>query len=170
MALVSHKWYNYPNGKRSPGGVGSTPGASHERISFMTASDHITRTKICTRCGVELPLSRFKERSDCPGRFRGACIDCERARLRHLYRSDPAYAARKRAHRSNKRQYGEKDRARKRLLHALRMGYVVKPAACSRCGATTKIQGHHEDYERPLDVVWLCSCCHGERHRKTEGA
>lgn len=33
------------------------------------------------------------------------------------------------------------------------------------CGAL-KTHAHHEDYSRPLDVVWLCPCHHARRHRE----
>lgn len=36
--------------------------------------------------------------------------------------------------------------------------------ACESCGAENA-QRHHDDYERPLDVRWLCSSCHGREHR-----
>jgi hypothetical protein len=42
----------------------------------------------------------------------------------------------------------------------------MKPAACSACGLVGRVQGHHEDYSKPLDVIWLCQKCHGLRHRK----
>jgi len=38
------------------------------------------------------------------------------------------------------------------------------PAACSRCGSTDKLVKHHPDYDKPLDVVWLCRKCHRKAH------
>jgi len=46
--------------------------------------------------------------------------------------------------------------------NALRDGKVVK-RPCEVCG-DPKSQGHHEDYSKPLDVVWLCTVHHGARH------
>ncbi len=60
--------------------------------------------------------------------------------------------------------------ARCQLKEAVRMGKVAKPSACSLCGAEPEprlIHGHHNDYTKPLDVVWCCSVCHGKLHRKT---
>lgn len=39
----------------------------------------------------------------------------------------------------------------------------IRRQPCMVCG-DQKAQGHHEDYTRPLDVHWLCTKHHGERH------
>jgi ribosomal protein S27AE len=36
---------------------------------------------------------------------------------------------------------------------------------CVRCGATKSL-AHHEDYDKPLDVMWLCQPCHKQRHKE----
>lgn len=58
-------------------------------------------------------------------------------------------------------------RARAQYLFALAMqrGDLIRPDACERCGGTErKIHGHHDDYEIPLAVRWLCSLCHVTHH------
>jgi hypothetical protein len=51
------------------------------------------------------------------------------------------------------------------VSYAVEKGRMVRPEICSRCGAGGKIQGHHRDYDKPLEVEWLCIGCHGEVHR-----
>jgi len=59
----------------------------------------------------------------------------------------------------------KKVEARNMVKTAVINGTLKKPASCSECGAeNVRIDGHHEDYDKPLDVVWLCAACHGKRH------
>jgi len=57
--------------------------------------------------------------------------------------------------------------ARRMSARALRGGALSRPDACGKCGrvrAGWPVQAHHESYLNPLDVQWLCSGCHAERH------
>lgn len=39
--------------------------------------------------------------------------------------------------------------------------YGIKPDGCSVCKEKTgKIEGHHPDYEKPLEIIWACRDCH----------
>lgn len=49
---------------------------------------------------------------------------------------------------------------------ALREGLLIRPSCCSACGKRGKIDGHHADYSKPLDVEWLCRSCHTAVHRR----
>lgn len=57
-------------------------------------------------------------------------------------------------------------RAHEAVRKALRNGQLVKPSQCSRCAGGKRIEAHHDDYNKPLDVRWLCQQCHGLRHRE----
>jgi len=54
-----------------------------------------------------------------------------------------------------KEKYGE-------YVNAIRDGRVTQQP-CEICGKE-KAQGHHEDYSKPLNVVWLCIRHHQDRH------
>ena len=54
--------------------------------------------------------------------------------------------------------------ARRKLRDAVKWGHVEKPSVCNRCPTTKNIQGHHDDYYKPLEVIWLCSTCHNILH------
>jgi hypothetical protein len=48
----------------------------------------------------------------------------------------------------------EKHRARKAAQR------LQRPRACQRCGALGRVDAHHRDHSRPLDVEFLCRGCH----------
>lgn len=57
----------------------------------------------------------------------------------------------------------EKDRVHKIVFVAKRNGSLVK-GICF-CGST-KVEAHHEDYSKPLEVIWLCKKHHGQADKK----
>lgn len=58
-----------------------------------------------------------------------------------------------------------KTKAREIFSRAVSNGKVKRKNICEQCGSTTKIEGHHPDYNKPLDVVWLCRECHRHLHK-----
>lgn len=55
-------------------------------------------------------------------------------------------------------------RAASAVTQAIRKGQLVRPSVCSRCGGSNRIEAHHADYSKPLDVEWLCRRCHNRHH------
>jgi len=56
-------------------------------------------------------------------------------------------------------------KARRKAQKAKSTGKLIEEP-CQRCGLTKNIHMHHEDYSKPLDVVWLCAKCHTARHKE----
>ena len=52
---------------------------------------------------------------------------------------------------------------------AVLAGQLV-PRPCVVCGKSDRVHGHHEDYARPLDVIWLCPIHHSGRHHYHDDA
>lgn len=112
----------------------------------------------------------------------GFCKECTKERIRNA-RLDPRYrdkmlAYEKERRRTKKRKHLElasgrrrrkrnstKYRANTALSNARRRG-AVRPKPCWVCGTNEKIQGHHYDYDKPLEVLWLCHEHHLDMHRQ----
>jgi hypothetical protein len=59
--------------------------------------------------------------------------------------------------------------ARTLVFDAVADGVLVRPQTCSRCLAPTPhIVAHHENYDRPFQVIWLCHACHYRIHNTPE--
>ena len=50
------------------------------------------------------------------------------------------------------------------VAQAIRNGLLVR-MPCVRCNEA-KTVAHHEDYDYPLVVMWLCQACHKQRHKE----
>lgn len=62
-------------------------------------------------------------------------------------------------------RYPEKWRARQLARYAIKIGQIIKQP-CEVCGEM-KVQAHHEDYSKPLEINWVCIKHHREKyHRK----
>lgn len=145
-------------------------------------------TKQCKVCGVT------DNHADFYNGINNKCKECHKSAVREnrlqkvdyyrkydakRYRSDPRVRARierylktdagKKKSAAAKKRWQEKEPV-KRAAHvilgnAVRDGKIKKPTVCSICGSHGKIHGHHEDYTKPLDVIWCCPKCHVEIHK-----
>ena len=46
----------------------------------------------------------------------------------------------------------------------------IKIGPCSVCGTTVRIEAHHEDYTKPLEVIYFCKKHHNEHHFGVNGS
>jgi len=75
--------------------------------------------------------------------------------------------------RENRKPYRSLTDAQKKKHNArayfrvyLGRGAVTKPDECEQCGSEDYIEAHHDDYDKPLSVRWLCKPCHLEHHNQ----
>lgn len=58
----------------------------------------------------------------------------------------------------------EKRKAHNILNTALHAGKITRQP-CQVCGSTQRVEAHHEDYSKPLEVEWLCRKHHLEKKK-----
>lgn len=134
--------------------------------------------KTCFECLRIKPLTDFYAHKMMADGHLGKCKECTKDYVRDRYRRErKKIAAYDRAREKRPERKAQKARIAKLLRlrnpdkkiawqmvsNALRDGRLVKKP-CFKCGA--KAQAHHEDYSKPLDVMWLCRTHHLERHGK----
>lgn len=92
------------------------------------------------------------------------CRHCH-ARYSREWRAKNQEKVRESNRKAYRRRVGPKNEAKKAVYIAVRSGELVKPSICEMCDRPHwKIDGHHEDYSKPLEVIWVCPPCHSEIH------
>ena|SRR3990167_2210374 len=135
--------------------------------------------KICTRCSLEKSLDDFTARRKVKSGKNSWCRSCNvaynlayREKNREYCRECGRNNYYKNGHKWKKpiRSPGKpdkfKDAMRARLRYAISVDKLSKPKKCEMCGTESPLMGHHHDYKFPLEIIFLCSLCHGFVHRK----
>ena len=136
--------------------------------------------KPCSVCKIVKPATDFQVRRASHDGRTAACRECLRTRdskrcvfereqrsaWYHEYSNGKGKSKADAARQGWDKRNAVKKAAAVAVNNAVRDGRLVKPMMCSRCPATERIHGHHPDYSKPLEVVWLCPLCHKAEHRR----
>jgi len=116
-------------------------------------------TDYCSTCkSHDVPLMKSSTNADKSIQYH-RCRPCAARRQRKYY------VAQSRNSYKQYRKWPHKQKARAKLNHAVTAGKVIKPHVCEVCNELAPLQGHHFDYEKPLEVTWCCTSCHADIHR-----
>jgi ribosomal protein S27AE len=132
-------------------------------------------TKICISCKDNLPTISFSKDKTRKDGMNNKCRACDKIRAKKYSKNNPKKIAK-----ANKKSYSKN--RKKRLIYYKKWysenkkrklaHYAVKVAisnlilfkkSCEVCGEKTT-QAHHSDYNKPLEVIWLCVKCHSQWH------
>ena len=126
-------------------------------------------TKICSKCRLVKKANCFYDHPQGRDGKSSRCAECaylatksnnekikykvSKLQKEHYRKSkiklDTIYKSRHRA------KHPDRQRARQILTNAINRGHILRDP-CRICNSINKIEAHHPDYARPLEVVWLC--------------
>ena len=152
--------------------------------------------KTCKDCGIKKPLTEYYLHKAMIDGCLNKCKDCVRLRVLKHRKSNLDYVrqydkkrsilphrvkarkeymqtekgkeAKKTAFKNYKKKFPLKYAAHVVLGNAIRDEKIFKQTICSECKSDYKIEGHHDDYTKPLDVRWLCQKCHHLWHKNNK--
>ena len=117
--------------------------------------------KRCNRCGEDKHVDEFYKWASEPRGLSAFCIPCMREHNRKAQQKyrESAYRSKNKWREAHAHVYA----AHRVVRSALLSGNLTRQP-CSVCGSVKRIHAHHDDYSKPLDVIWLCPVHHRERH------
>jgi ribosomal protein S27AE len=137
------------------------------------------RSKECFKCKTVKPLSDFYKHNRMADGHLNKCKECNKndstanrnknlEKIRAYDRERGKKPERIKASTEIVKAWRAEDERRRRahsaVSYAIRRGDLVRQPCC-RCGDSKSV-AHHEDYDKPLDVMWLCQPCHKQRHKE----
>lgn len=137
------------------------------------------RSKECFKCKTIKPLNEFYKHPQMADGHLNKCKECskkdvskhrlenleaireyDRTRAKLSHRIKQAVEVNKLWRNENKKRMT----AHNAVARAIKNGKLIRKPCC-RCG-NEKSVAHHEDYNKPLKVMWLCQPCHKQRHKE----
>lgn len=146
-------WRRQPDGLRQleVGAIFQCSRCSADVVLTEARKKH--RSRKCAKCKTkvtnDLRLQNINE-------YRGK----DRARCKVYYENNKNRLSQ--YHKERRLKFPERHKANDLVNKAIKNG-EMKRGPCVVCG-TLKSEGHHEDYSKPLDVVWLCAVHHAQHH------
>lgn len=155
----------------------------------------VHNSKQCFKCGAVKPLTEFYKHKAMADGHLNKCKECNKKDVKNNYKKNIGYykeydrirdQSTKRIElkkrylqteegRKSAQKYKEKwanDNVIKRSANiivgnAVREGRIIKPDNCQQCGIKhERIHGHHDNYDYPMVVRWLCPKCHTAWHKE----
>lgn len=130
------------------------------------ALDAISTDKTCSKCRAKKPVTEFYRSPVNRDGLSGFCKECHNQSNRQNRLKKKNLLAYPEVPQSDKFWLLEnklKKKAHHLVAYAIRKKELVRQP-CEKCGTTIEVVAHHEDYNKPLDVMWLCKLHHRERH------
>jgi hypothetical protein len=96
-------------------------------------------------------------------RLRMRCNQCNTERVRKHRENN------KERHYEITRKYDFKNPDKRaswgKVKYAIDTGVLIRPDKCQLCNKKAKIDAHHKDYSKPLEVTFVCKACHNAIHK-----
>jgi len=130
--------------------------------------------KKCFKCEIEKELTEFYKHPRMKDGRVNKCKECNRKDVSN-HRGKNLEKIRKYDRERGNRQSPEyikgwREKYPKKYKAHSKVGYEIKagnitPESCEECGAFKSV-AHHDDYDRPLKIRWLCQAHHKQWHAK----
>ena len=136
-------------------------------------------SKKCFKCQTIKPLTDFYSHSGMADGYLNKCKQCNKKdalehrlknidRIREYDKLRGKNKERMKASSEITAMWRNEDKRRSKchsaVAKAIKSG-LLKRLPCERCGCEKSL-AHHEDYDKPLDVIFLCQPCHKQRHKE----
>ncbi len=149
---------------------------------FLGEDKTMKKCNVCLKKKIKSEFHKDKSRKDglsnrckiCDNKKRSEYHQKNKEKM-NLYRSKyrlknlDSEQAREKQYSDRHKQYRidnpHKIKAKNLADYAQKKGFIIKPDRCSKCDKNIKIEKHHPDYSKPLEVIWLCRSCHIKIHK-----
>jgi len=125
--------------------------------------------KVCTKCKTLKDISLFPKNEKMNDGSSSWCRACFREYHRGYEKKmratkSPTFLRKKAAAAERARtRHPLRAKAREALRMAISRGDIEKKGICEKCHAQPT-ECHHEDYNKPLEIIELCKRCHAKIH------